>query len=147
YQADICYFIGEGAPLMTGIQEPPVPPGYSFDYINAEVILRDLYVENHRLTLPTGMSYALMVLPPLETMTPALLQKIRQLVADGANIMGVPPQRSPGMTGYPESDDIVRSLAGEMWGEHWDGNAVRSFGRGKIVPPGNLSDALRSLQV
>jgi hypothetical protein len=73
-------------------------------------------MENHRLTLPNGMSYALMVLPPLETMTPALLQKIRQLVTDGANIMGVPPQRSPGMAGYPESDDIVRSLAGEMWG-------------------------------
>jgi hypothetical protein len=147
YQADICYFIGEGAPLMTGIEEPPVPPGYSFDFINAEVILRDLYVENHRLTLPNGMSYALMVLPPLETMTPALLQKIRQLVGDGANMMGVPPHKSPGMAGYPESDELVRSLAEEMWGQHWDGNTIRSFGSGRILPPGNLSEALMSLEV
>ncbi|MDR0725157.1 MAG: glycoside hydrolase family 2, partial [Prevotellaceae bacterium] len=42
--ADAAYFIGEDAPKMTGIRDPEIPKGYSFDYINAEVIVRDLSV-------------------------------------------------------------------------------------------------------
>ncbi len=34
--ADVAYFIGEDAPVMTGITDPPLPIGYQFDYINAE---------------------------------------------------------------------------------------------------------------
>ena len=33
--ADVAYFIGEDAPVMTGITDPPLPIGYQFDYINA----------------------------------------------------------------------------------------------------------------
>ena len=36
--ADVAYFIGEDAPKMTGVRQPELPPGYDFDYINAEVI-------------------------------------------------------------------------------------------------------------
>ena len=32
YVADAAYFIGEDAPKMTGVTDPPVPEGYSFDY-------------------------------------------------------------------------------------------------------------------
>jgi hypothetical protein len=42
--ADVAYFIGEDAPKMTGIVDPELPKGYQFDYINAEVIERDLFV-------------------------------------------------------------------------------------------------------
>ena len=35
YVADVAYFIGEDAPKMTGICDPELPKGYSFDYINA----------------------------------------------------------------------------------------------------------------
>ena len=44
--ADVAYFIGEDAPKMTGIVEPELPKGYQFDYINAEVIERDLFVKD-----------------------------------------------------------------------------------------------------
>ncbi len=38
YVADVAYFIGEDVPKMTGVCDPALPQGYSFDYINAEVI-------------------------------------------------------------------------------------------------------------
>ena len=53
--ADICYFIGEDTPKMTGVTNPPLPKGYQFDYINAEVILRDMTVKDGLLTLPHGI--------------------------------------------------------------------------------------------
>jgi len=41
---DVCYFIGEDVPKMTGIRVPEIPRGYSFDYINAEVIMNRISV-------------------------------------------------------------------------------------------------------
>ncbi len=75
YVADVAYFIGEDVPKMTGICNPPLPAGYSFDYINSEVIMNRLKVKNGRLVLPDGMSYRVLVLPELETMRPELLKK------------------------------------------------------------------------
>ncbi|MDR2120205.1 MAG: glycoside hydrolase family 2 [Tannerella sp.] len=130
--ADVAYFIGEDAPKMTGIRHPEIPRGYNYDYINAEVILRDLSVRDGRLVLPHGTSYSVLVLPPLETMRPELLQKIGQLAADGAVILGNPPSRSPSMKDYPEADRLVRELAQKMWGDlsAWK---QRAYGKGTII--------------
>ena len=82
--ADVAYFIGEDAPKMTGIVDPELPKGYQFDYINAEVIERDLFVKDGLLTLPHGTQYRILVLPKLETMRPELLAKNKKLIEDGA---------------------------------------------------------------
>lgn len=73
--ADVAYFIGEDTPKMTGITEPALPKGFQFDYINAEVIERDLFVKDGLLTLPHGTQYRILVLPQLKTMRPELLSK------------------------------------------------------------------------
>ena len=76
YVADVCYFISENAPKMTGVRIPELPDGYSYDYINAEVIVNDMQVRDGKLVLPGGASYSLMVLPPLDTMRPSVLAKL-----------------------------------------------------------------------
>ena len=143
YVADVCYFIGEDTPKMTGITEPALPSGYQFDYINAEVIMRDMQVRNGRLVLPHGTSYRIMVLPPLQTMRPELLEKIRELVRDGAVILGPRPLRSPSYENWPDADMRVKSMADELWGDA-DGIAVKSngFGKGKILCGMNMEEAL-----
>ena len=115
YVADLAYFIGEDAPKMSGITDPAPPPGYSYDLINGEVILEKLEVSRGRLVLPDGMSYGMLVLPPLDNMRPELLEKIRNLVRDGASIYGSPPTRSPSLQHYPGADQKVRELADEIW--------------------------------
>ena len=78
YVADVAYFIGEDAPIMTGITEPALPAGYQFDFINAEVIEENLSAnKDHTLSLPHGTQYRLLVLPPSLTMRPAVLKKIK----------------------------------------------------------------------
>ncbi len=129
--ADVCYFIGEDAPKMTGIRDPELPPGYDYDYINADVIRHRLKVKDGLLVLPDGMSYRLMVLPPEKTMRPEVLCKIKELVAGGAVITGPPPHRSPSLAGYPDCDREVAALAKEMWGEKPE-TRERSYRQGKI---------------
>ena len=143
--ADVAYFIGEDAPKMTGVRNPEIPKGYSYDYINAEVILRDLAVKDGRLVLPHGTSYRILVLPPLETMRPEVLQKIEQLVADGATIMGPPPGRAPSLENYPAADQQVQTLAAKMWGNL--SAKQRPYGKVTILTGMTMEEAFALLKV
>lgn len=133
YVADVAYFIGEDAPKMDGVQDPALPPGYQFDYINAEVLIRDAFMKDGRITLPHGTSYRVLVLPKIETMRPALIDKLEKLIAQGAIIVGPAPKRSPSLENQPESDIYVNMMSAKIWGEV-DGINVKSnrYGKGVI---------------
>ncbi|MCP4313886.1 MAG: glycoside hydrolase family 2, partial [Bacteroidetes bacterium] len=94
---------------------PELPAGFAFDYINYDVIMNRMDVQDGRFVLPDGMSYRVMVLPESKTMRPELLEKIVQLVEKGGVILGSPPLRAPGMKGYPDSDQHVEALASSLW--------------------------------
>lgn len=145
YAADVCYFIGENTPIMTGVRNPELPSGYSYDYINAEVILNRLSVKDGKFVLPDGMTYSLMVLPPFKTMRPELLKKIESLVAQGGKIFGSAPEKSPSLQNFPECDEIVKSLAEKMWGNTPD--KIKSYGKGYIVDGLSLQEALEQLNI
>lgn len=148
YVADAAYFIGEDAPKMTGICDPALPKGYSFDYINGEVILSRAEVKDGYLVLPDGMKYRILVLPKLETMRPGLLRKIVKLVNDGAVVLGPAPKYSPSLQNYPYSDQEVRELAAGLWGDV-DGQKVKygKRGKGMILSGMSMEEAFELLDV
>ena len=114
--ADVAYFIGEDAPKMTGSRQPELPPGYDYDYINADVLLNRARVKSGQLVLPDGMSYRLLVLPPSETMRPETLAKIKFFVDHGLAVLGPLPTRSPSLQNYPTCDATVQKLTAELKG-------------------------------
>ncbi len=146
--ADVAYFIGEDTPKMTGVRKPELPPGYSFDYINAEVIEQRLRVKGGKFVLPDGTSYRLLVLPELATMRPELLRKLRDLVKAGGAVLGPPPSRSPSLENYPACDREVQKLAGDVW-KGCDGNAATHarFDKGHVFRGVDVQAALDQLQV
>ena len=145
YAADVCYFIGENAPIMTGVRNPELPNGYSYDYINAEVILKRLSIKDGKFVLPDGMTYSLMVLPPFQTMRPELLTKIEELVKQGGKIFGKAPEKSPSLQNYPQSDIQVKALASKMWNS--SSNNLKKYGEGFIIDGLELQDALTQLKI
>ena len=148
YVADVAYFIGEDVPKMTGICDPALPKGYSFDYINAEVIMNRLSIKNGKLTLPDGLSYSILVLPKIETMRPELLTKIKKLVLQGAVILGPKPKYSPSLQAYPKADLQLNKMADELWGKV-DGVNVKSakVGKGMILSGMEMQEALNLVGV
>jgi hypothetical protein len=144
--ADVAYFTGEDAPKMTGIKNPPLPPGYSFDYINGEAIEKRMEVRDGRFVLPDGTSYRVLVLPELPTMRPALLRKLRDLVAAGGVILGPRPLRSPSLENHPACDEEVASLAATLWGD-MKGTARRDFGKGRVYQGHDLAAVLSDIGV
>lgn len=146
YVADVAYFIGEDAPKMTGVCNPALPKGYSFDYINAEVLLTRASAKDGRLYLPDGMQYRVLVLPELQTMRPEVLRKIKELVQGGVVILGPAPSKSPSLEGYPGADTDVQELADELWGSGKE--KVRTYGEGMVFQAGtSLEDVFAKLEI
>jgi hypothetical protein len=148
YVADVAYFIGEDAPKMTGVTDPALPAGYSYDYINAEVINTRVKVIDGRLVLPDGMSYKMLVLPKLKTIRPDLLAKIKDLIEQGAVVMGPAPERSPSLANFPEADNKVKRLVAEIWA-NVDGASLKSrdLGKGKVMSGMDMQTALDQSRV
>ncbi|MDQ3812813.1 MAG: hypothetical protein M3347_02550, partial [Armatimonadota bacterium] len=148
FVADALYLNGEGAPNSLRAGNPALPKGYDYDGCNSEVVLNRLTVRDGRLVLPNGMSYRVLILPPGDTMTPALARKIRELATDGATIIGPRPVRSPSLQNYPQCDAEVKALAAEVWGD-LDGKTVteRAVGKGRIIWGKPLDAVLAALGV
>ena len=139
FVADVCYLQPEGAPRRfapppTAMIAPFVRGGYNFDGCTPEVVLTRMSVKDGRIVLPDGMSYRVLVLPQVDTMTPALLGKIKELVEAGATVLGPRPLASPSLSDYPQCDQNVRQLADAIWGD-CNGAAVQEhqLGRGRVV--------------
>lgn len=141
--SDVLYLTPEGAPQVfvpppSAVEGPgskmPDKKGYGFDGCSPKILMARAEVKNGLIAFPGGSSYRLMVLPQVETMTPALLGKIRDLVKAGATIVGTPPFKSPSLSGYPACDGEVQALAKNLWGNMDVPQTAtkRSYGKGVI---------------
>jgi hypothetical protein len=131
--ADICFLEPEGSPMrFTPTMpwrdgNPPERPRYNFDGCSPEVVMNRMQVKNGKLVLPDGLSYRVLVLPQVETMTPALLRRIKQLVQAGATVIGPPPRKAPGLTDYPKCDSQIAQLSAQIWNQSSNGEGRRAI--------------------
>jgi hypothetical protein len=139
FVGDVLYFYGErpkgNGPAARVSLRPALPRGYDYDMCPAEVILTRLAVKDKRLVLPDGMSYGYLVVNHGEPMTLPVVEKLRELVAAGATLVGPRPQpKSPGLGGPPDADERIRNIVSELWADV-DGSRVkaRDYGQGRIL--------------
>ncbi len=139
FVADIIYYYGEDSnitALFTG-NPPPIPTGYNFDYVNADALMNRLAVTNGLIATKSGMSYRVLALDPSSRhMSLPVLRKIRDLVNDGAIVVGPKPIDSPSL-----SDDQAefKTIADQLWGP--------GAGKGKVYGSESIAQVLTTLQV
>ncbi len=138
-------------PLLR-FQDGPIT-GYDFDACGPATFLRATTADG-KIAFPSGAGYRLILLPDTPTMTVPLLARIRDLIRDGAALLGNPPQKTPGLTDYPRADGELKKLTDEIWGAEAS-VTDRSLGKGRVfrgmtperalaalgVPPDFTSDA------
>jgi hypothetical protein len=144
FTADVVYFYGEDSNLtaLFRASSPEVPAGYNFDYVNADALTRLLTVQDGRITTPSGMSYRVLALDPNSRhMSLPVLKKIRDLVNDGAVVVGPKPIDSPSL-----SDDQAefQSIAGQVFAS---GTGEHTYGKGKVYAGQTLAEALAALEI
>ena len=102
YVADILWYYGEDTNVagIYGRELPPVPEGYSYDFLNPYGLLNVVSVdEEGGLVTPSGMRYRVLALGEhCSVMSLEVLRKLDALAKDGAVICGQPPMRPAGMT-------------------------------------------------
>ncbi len=148
--ADVCFYQGDGAPAFhpLGVDWDPKlrPAGYDYDVVGVRVLIRSMSVRDGRIVLPHGVSYALLVLPDEETIDPVALRKIRELVHDGATVLGPRPVGANGLADYPKCDDEVRAIADELWGGIDGVRATEHrHGKGRVVQGRTVLEVLDGL--
>ena len=139
FVADVLAFVGERPPNAAQMMAPVLPYGYTFDLVDAAVLLERTRVVDGAIEIEGGGRYRILVLPPdMAAATPELMHRLAELVRAGATVVGPQPRFSPTLRGYPESESEVTRLAGELW-EH-DG-----FGQGRVIAERPAAEVLREL--
>ncbi len=136
FVADVLYYNGDEAPNFVPPKniDPSRGFGYDYDVCNTEVLLTRLSVKNGRIVLPDGMSYRVLVLPDRPVMPLSAARKIQELVAAGATVIGPKPQRTPGLTDYPRSEQQLKKIADKVWGTEATASPLQhSFVKGRVV--------------
>ena len=124
FVADLLYYQGEDLPVRADT-EPPCervqstregyPPGYDYDWCAKEALLR-LRVERGWIVAPGGTRYSLLVLPDADTMSFEVLDKLEDLLRQGARICSVRrPTRFPGLVGWPARSGEFRMRVDDVW--------------------------------
>jgi len=148
FVADLCLLTPEETPqtlagqsALSRFGRPRERGGFHYDFCPPEVVLTRMSVENGRLVLPDGMSYSLLVLPRVQRMTPALVEKVAKLVEEGATVVGGPPVKAPGLTEFPIADRKLRAIVEQVWGgaQAPADPVVRRYGKGRILFGGPFS--------
>ena len=69
-----------------------------------------------KIYLPDGISYRVLVLPDRDVISLPVLEKIKELVAAGATVIGPKPVRAETLENFAAADAAVKSMADEIWG-------------------------------
>jgi hypothetical protein len=147
FVADILAFVGERTPEAAQYTVPGVPSGYTYDLVNADVLLRRVKIRNGRIVLPEGASYRVLLLPPdLAGMTPELMRKLDELVADGMILVGPKPVFSLTLRGGSDADRRFHRIASDLWtgSKNAEGDA---HGDGRVFSEAPLTRVLRQLAI
>ncbi|WP_247235690.1 glycosyl hydrolase [Telluribacter sp. SYSU D00476] len=147
FVADVLYYYGDKVPNLV----PPkntrfsVGPGYDYEIINTEVLIKNLTVDRGELVLPGVGRYKVLTLGNESEMNPEALAKIRELVRQGAIIVGQKPAGTAGLSQQPGASTRLAAIADPLWTTKPFNGKARE--KGKIYAGTSPLLVLESLQV
>ena len=130
--------------------------GYKYDSFNKDALLRLADVQDQSISLSTGASYQLLVLPQSRRMDPdpeymsaEVIHKLTQLVRKGATLLiGQRPTKSPGLGDtafdYPGATE---TLWGGLFETGEGGLLMKKVGLGKVMKTPYLADDFSMLGI
>lgn len=138
FVADAVYYTGHAIPSFAKPKHvrPGLGLGYDYDDLNTEMLLKTSVDAEGRIVLPSGMRYAVMVLPETDDrMDLVILQHIETLLQNGATVIGNKPLRTYGLSGYPDDQRKLTELADKIWSDD-------HYGKGRVIVDQSERDVL-----
>jgi hypothetical protein len=147
FVGDLAYFYGEEAPLdvQYPLEQENLPRGYGYDFVNSDIILHQLSVDDGRLVTPGGASYRVLYLGGTSHyMTLPVLQRLLELVRQGATIAGTKPISSPSLS--DRTEDFQR-VANDLFGAESGITKTLQIGKGRVFVGATAIETLRAVGV
>lgn len=135
FVADVLHYYGDHVPNLLPLKEADPAgalPGFDYDAAD-ETILLQLTVENGRIFAPGGTRYRVLTLPDHKTLSLAALEKVDELLKQGANAIGPKPERLVSLQGGAAAQAGFKQLADRLWGDAPGASGERGAGSGTLA--------------
>ena len=147
---DVLLFTGEDAPQSyagEGQNLPPMPEGFDFDMCGLDPLMT-LKVKDHKLTLPNGVSFSVLVLPSSDRMSLTVAKKVKALVEAGATVIAPKPSFTPSLSeAAARGNQNLDAITVALWGSGKSMTGSRKVGRGTILWGKTVKSVLQDLHV
>ena len=133
FVADVLYYYGDHVPNVFPFKHADLPqtmPGFDYDACD-ETIFLQLEINNGKIVVPTGLEYRVLVLPDHKVLSLAVLEKIENLLKQGAQIIGHKPENTVSLVGGEKGKTRFNKLAHEIWGNTGE-KGENNYGKGKV---------------
>ncbi|MDO5579799.1 MAG: glycosyl hydrolase [Planctomycetia bacterium] len=155
FVADVCAYVSDKNYVPRGSRGEKwnpdsdlfLPPGYTYDLLNTDVLVNDLDYQNGAFVLPHGMKYRILAVDPIEDRLPAeALEKIVQLAKKGAPIVLGKKKPLAAIGAYQKEDHDRRlsSAVEQLW---TDDSTVFSLGKGKVYLNTTMDQVLKAEKI
>ncbi|MDR1668273.1 MAG: hypothetical protein LBS03_11400 [Bacteroidales bacterium] len=143
--SDVLWYLGDEINHKPD-QQAPFPAGFKYDYCNSDILLNRLSVSDGKIVTPEGVAYRLLWLPDNLRMLPQTLEKLRELVRDGATVVGNAPAELATLSGGDAARQRFDKAVREIW-EDPASAGIRNVGKGTVVSGMALDSAMQQLAV
>ena len=144
FVADVLWYLGDEFdrhPFDTA----PFPDGYKFDYLNAELLHNKVKVTDGQLYVEGAGNYKIIMLRDSQRMLLSTAEKLKELVSQGAIVLGNKPVNSPSLMDDDHDLSQLKKIADELWGNTPLG--VKSVGKGRVYWGQSLEQVLESEKI
>lgn len=149
FVADVLYYYGDHVPNVFPFKasDPAgAMPGFDYD-VTDETIFLQLKVDDGKITVPGGIRYQVLVLPDHRTLSLAVLEKVQDLLKQGACIIGYKPERMVSLAGGVAAQERFKQLSDDIWGTTNEATGTKKYGKGHVTWGVSARDYLLSQQL
>ena len=134
FVADVLYYYGDHVPNVFPYKHSDpagVMPGFDYD-VTDETVLLQLKMEEGKLVVPGGVKYRVLVLPDHKVLSLSVLEKVEDLLQQGAHVIGYKPESSVSLVGGIQEQKQFQKIAGEIWGNEIRKKGEKKYGKGTV---------------
>ena len=135
FVADVLYYYGDHVPNVFPYKHSDpagVMPGFDYDVTDETVFLK-LKMNDGKLVVPGGIEYHVLVLPDHKVLSMAVLEKVEELLKEGAHVIGYKPESSVSLVGGEKEQQKFQELANQIWGNAPGEKGEKQYGKGLVT--------------
>jgi hypothetical protein len=135
FVADVLYYYGDHVPNVFPFKysDPAgVLPGFDYD-VTDETVFLQLKIKDGKIAVPGGVEYRVLVLPDHKILSMAVLEKVDELLQQGARVIGYKSENLVSLVGDEKEQKRFHELADKIWGKEPSKKGEKKYGEGHVA--------------